>query len=707
MHFISMLKRLKVIIFSPFFHSFLISLIVILLLPDIFSKFTVKVIETGENTDSRELIFCNDLDLDGSSEEIHSFFSTDSLVAIQIFKSDGGFLEQWNMQGEIPGINRRIYITDYNHDSIKEIFVFGYKEDSLLLSCFNPYRKNEFLMHQRFITNLSRSDGKIDYEMSSVSSSDFNKDYCDELIFSVNKGKSFQPRQIFIYDIANDSLWRSPLTGVAFNDLKLIDLNHDGIMEITGDNCASGNVKENDSIPYSDYSAWVICYDQSFKVLFSPVEFKGIHSTIISEPIIKDTAEYLAAFYNHTGPLKNNPAMNIFDRTGKYIEKVYFPDSTKNERCFFRWPGHYSSYYITDDKGAVHCFTEDFKFRKVTEMGCSIHPKPEGCFDLDGDGNNEMIFFLADNKHGIIYREGFKDSVLLSLPVYIKKTNLYSCQLVEKKNTQPELFIQQGEVWQKYSYSFNKLYYFKYPIYVGIYIAILGLVFLIRYLQRLQIREKLELQSQIAQFQLKSFNQQIDPHFTFNAFNSIASLLKKEKGETAYNYFMQFTDLIRISLVTSDKIYRSLEEELKVVRNYLDIQKLRFTDRFNFEINISPEVSLKRMIPKMIIQTFTENAVKHGFRETKTGGILEIEITMKDEYLSIMIRDNGIGRKRAGELKSDSTGLGLSALDKYISLLNKYNALKIEKEIIDLYDETGRAAGTKVILSIPDIGNNI
>jgi sensor histidine kinase YesM len=164
---------------------------------------------------------------------------------------------------------------------------------------------------------------------------------------------------------------------------------------------------------------------------------------------------------------------------------------------------------------------------------------------------------------------------------------------------------------------------------------------------------------------------------------------------------MRFTDLIRISLVTTDEVFRTREEELTVVRNYLDLQKLRFGDRFNYEIIISEDVNPRQLIPKMIIQTYTENAVKHGFRETRSGGLLKVDVVVKDGYLEIAVQDNGMGRKKAGALKKESTGLGLAAMDRYIELLNRNYDLKIEKEIIDLADQNGEPAGTRVVIKIP------
>lgn len=701
-----MKARIKFILFNPYFHSFLISIIIILFLPDVFERFSVTPLDSGSTNGVDDLVYYNDLNMDGSSEKISSFYSTDSLHAIQIFDTAGGLIDQWNIHGNIPGSDKRIYISDYDRNGIKEVFVFALNDKTIILSCFNPFKTNEFEIYERSIIILKQHEKKIDFEISDIISADFNKDKIDELIFSINNTSTLQPRQIFIYDIVNDSLWFTHSTGIAFKSIEILNFDEDGKPAIAGSNTASGNIYKNDSIPYSDYSAWIACYDNDLELLFPPVEFPGIHSEIFMETYSIEDKNYIAALYNHTGPGINEPFIGIYNVSGSIVAKAELPESRKIERSLFYWPGKEGRYYVIGENGTIYELEKNFQANKVIELGLEIHPMPTVIFDFDRDGEKEIVIYCVDNKQGIIFRENFVYPAHFDLPFSSLKSNLHSCQIIEKKDQNAELFIQSGDTWQTYSYGFNRLYYLRYPIYLAIYLSIMGLVFLIRYLQRLQMKDKLRLQSDIAQLQMKAINQQIDPHFTFNAFNSIATLLKKEKGETAYNYFMRFTDLIRISLVTSDEIFRTLEDELTVVRNYLELQKLRFGDRFNYVIHIGDEIQMKQMIPKMIIQTYAENAVKHGFKNMTTGGLLKVEITKPDGNLMLIIEDNGIGRKKAAETKSDSTGLGLTIMDQYIALLNRFNGLQIEKEIIDLYNDEREPAGTKVAIKIPVVKEN-
>ncbi|MBM3436512.1 MAG: hypothetical protein FJY07_09900 [Bacteroidetes bacterium] len=696
-----MLGKVKVVFYSPFFHSLLITAGILFFLPGFFDRNIIESGSSGRTAGVNEVVYYHDLDNSGYSEKILSFFSSDSLHAIQFFDSAGEFIEQWNIHGKIPGSDGRLHFADLNHDGISEITAFALKDDTLILSCFNPFAQNEYIIHERRIAGIPNNNQETDFELSDVTAADMNKDGFDEVIFILNNSTFYQPRRIYIYNLVNDSLWNSPSTGIAFKSLLLIDLDNDGIPEITGGNESSGNQVQEDNIAFSNYSAWLVCYDRYFNLCFDPVEFPGVHSEIIVNTFHSENPDQLLIFYNHTGPGRNEPFAGIINASGEFVKKAPLPDHSKTERSFFTLDGNSERFYSQDEHGTVWELTPEFQFKKVAEPGFDVHPVPMITCDLDGDGKSEVVNKTKGEIHGIITSNNFGYDLQFELPQRSGKFLVESYQVIKKGNRKSELFIQTGSSWQTYTYRFNPLFNLRYPAYLAIYLLVTGAVLLLRYIQRVQMREKQELHHRIAELQLQSVNQQIDPHFTLNAFNSIATLLKKEKGETAYNYFMQFTDLIRMSLLTSDKIYRSLEEELKVVRNYLDIQKLRFGDRFEFMINVESGVDQSRMVPKMIVQTFTENAVKHGFKETKSGGLLNIQIGNKDHSLVIKIKDNGMGRRKAGESKNESTGIGISALDKYIDLLNRRNDSKIEKQIMDLYNDRGDPAGTEVLIKIP------
>jgi LytS/YehU family sensor histidine kinase len=216
------------------------------------------------------------------------------------------------------------------------------------------------------------------------------------------------------------------------------------------------------------------------------------------------------------------------------------------------------------------------------------------------------------------------------------------------------------------------------------------------------IQEKLESEKKIAELQLISIRNQIDPHFTFNAMNSIASVILKEEKEKAYSFFVKLSSLIRQVLTSGDKVTRTLAEEMVFVQNYLEIEKLRFRESFQFRIDVANSVNLEQEVPKMVVQTYTENALKHGLLNKKDGiGQLSIKVWEEEKKLYIVIEDNGIGRKEARLLGKESTGKGMMILNFYYDFFDRYNDQKILHEVTDMYDEHNEPAGTKVTVIIP------
>ncbi len=210
-------------------------------------------------------------------------------------------------------------------------------------------------------------------------------------------------------------------------------------------------------------------------------------------------------------------------------------------------------------------------------------------------------------------------------------------------------------------------------------------------------------EKRIAKIQFNALKGLIDPHFTFNAINSIATMVYKENRDEAYHYFTKFSKLIRTAFENSDRTTRTIKEELSFVTDYLDIEIMRFKDRFIYSIDMDKKINTDWYIPKMIIQIYVENAIKHGLLPLQNGGNLEISLKLKNENLVIEIMDNGVGRKISGleKNKDTSLGRGTKIFDSYFELLNKFNTDKINVNIIDIEDEVGNANGTRVIINIP------
>lgn len=207
-------------------------------------------------------------------------------------------------------------------------------------------------------------------------------------------------------------------------------------------------------------------------------------------------------------------------------------------------------------------------------------------------------------------------------------------------------------------------------------------------------------QAESYRLQLNSVIKQFDPHFTFNAVTSVGSLIMKGEKEKAYNYFIKLSNLLRSILSDSTALLKPLEEEMEFVTRYCELQKLRFGNRFEYSITVSPDVNLKTPVPKMIIQSFAENAIKHGLENKKGLGVLEIIIDRLDEGIGLTVRDNGIGRVAASGMRTSGAGTGLKNMTSILEAMNKANKEKITFTLTDLYNH-GKPAGTEVRIFIP------
>lgn len=217
-------------------------------------------------------------------------------------------------------------------------------------------------------------------------------------------------------------------------------------------------------------------------------------------------------------------------------------------------------------------------------------------------------------------------------------------------------------------------------------------------------RERLERELQIST--LASIKSQMNPHFVFNALNTVQSYIFTNERENATDYLSKFSELTRMILDMSNKEKIPLAEEIKALTLYLELEKKRFEDSIQYQIivneNISPEMV---QIPSMLIQPYVENAIKHGLLHKKGDRKIKIEILKEGAAVIVFIDDNGIGRKKSQELKalkpSSHRSFASEANKKRLQLLNQNRENTIDIEYLDKLDSYGNSLGTMVILAIP------
>jgi LytS/YehU family sensor histidine kinase len=232
-------------------------------------------------------------------------------------------------------------------------------------------------------------------------------------------------------------------------------------------------------------------------------------------------------------------------------------------------------------------------------------------------------------------------------------------------------------------------------------LTIIGFIFF----QRSQ-RLKLETQKQKAELEMQVLRSQMNPHFIFNSLNSIENFIMHNEKRLASDYLNKFSRLIRSILDSSRNELVPLAKDMDALRLYVELEQLRFNNKFTFHIYIDPALLQgDYQVPSLLIQPYVENAIVHGIAHSNKED-LEITVTavLNGDYIKYAILDNGVGRKKAAaynlQNKPKHTSVGLKITEDRIAHYNMNNPVKDAVIFTDLTDENNEPLGTKVEITI-------
>ncbi len=238
-------------------------------------------------------------------------------------------------------------------------------------------------------------------------------------------------------------------------------------------------------------------------------------------------------------------------------------------------------------------------------------------------------------------------------------------------------------------------------------VVLLVSVILFRWYRTNKQKNELMLKHKALEIERTLLRTQMNPHFIFNALNSIQNFIVSNNSLDAERYLSKFAKLMRMILDNSMKQNITLDNELLSLTLYIDLEKARFNNRFTYQINIDDNIEEDLiLVPAMLIQPFVENAILHGLlHKNDDNGLITIDITENPDkhLLTCSITDNGIGRKAAAEYSKTNKGhhsVGMQLTRDRLKDLNKETE-GISCNIEDLYDSSGNALGTKVTILIP------
>jgi LytS/YehU family sensor histidine kinase len=215
-----------------------------------------------------------------------------------------------------------------------------------------------------------------------------------------------------------------------------------------------------------------------------------------------------------------------------------------------------------------------------------------------------------------------------------------------------------------------------------------------------------EMNNKLTEMRHANLRQQMNPHFIFNTLNSIQYYMYQHDKIATNNYLTKFSRLIRKILENSQNQLVPIKDELDVIQLYLELEVLRFKEKFSFIIHVDDEIdTLTCKIPTMLIQPFVENAVCHGLMYKDENGLLLIDFKVCENRICCTIEDNGIGRESAMQIKqqkeSSYNSLGTKITESRIHLTNELYGTDLKAVITDLKNAEGMATGTRVEIFIP------
>lgn len=683
-------------VYLPLAFALIPAIVIILLLPPMFERY--KLISEEHHTIQKDnaYITYHDLNHDGNLELIMGIDSEIGTASILIYKHDGELVGQYNYPGKFPlRNNSRIWIDNYNNDRLSEIYFFTHRQDSAFLQILAVndetapvFEREVFIDTVRSTKTGIRDYGTIIYELI-----DINNDSSKEILFSVNAYYTHFPRKVGLYNIANQKLTYSD-NFAAKPHIQFIKFRKgEPVLRVA--TSAHANIEDPNPYYGSDFNSQLFLLNRNLEVIQGPATYSEYHGTKYHTILPERKQIFTISIPDKAENNKTRVITRLFDYHLNIIKQNSFllPDkikaplrlNCKNGLAY----GSKNKFFFIDYETLQHTQTFEFKFplsRETTFL------------NLDTDSQKETVGINSSNIY--VIEDDMK--TITTSPANLSPDNKTYFSKIPGEGNQNRFLVQNQNEYAVYAYQENEAYVFQYPLYLLIYLLSAVFIYGITTITRRNAQKKYRLEREMLNLQLKSTRNQASPHFTYNLLNAISSAILHEEKKKAHSMVTSMGQLMRSSLENSEKIERTLKEELEFVDNFLSLEKQRFNGTLNYELEIADDVNTEIPVPKMLLQIFVENAIKHGIQHLMDRkGKVSIIVLSHQERNIVKITDNGIGRKAAKKHNAKSSKTGLKIVDKIVQLHKKLNDYEIDYEIKDLYHDNNQPAGTQVIINIP------
>ncbi len=683
------------IIYSIWFITFIISIVIFLFSYKNFKEYSVtKIEEEGKDYNDYKFFFdfdCDSIDENINIKNINTINSKEVIITnnnnkiihtgvTTPFKIPDFFTEPFCINKKTDTPNNMLYLIQM-HD---KIYLASNRFDTLLEQTFldTIYSKGEYINVPNY------------FDYGYLGTYDVNNDGHPEIFLYIAEGYRIFPRKLYCVDYYHNKLLHTSVQFGAFPiNYKKYTIGDEPYFVIGSQ--ATGNMLDFKDVYLPDSASYFMVFDKSLHLKFEPIVMGKTSSRVYFFLKKIDNKPYFFVLSNPFDESLNTTIKQI-DLQGNIIKEYTLPNVLK---AIFG-----GIFNINND---IFYIDKDFKYHKfnilnkedeILKLNFIEQPFWLLSEDIDKDGNIEHFFRDKSSNKIIITKDDFSKAASFELPLNeINNARFYFPRTADKKHL---IFVWTYTKYYTFEYIKDKYYLLKIiGLFFSIFSVIFAIIFIIQLAVKHQLKEKQQVTSRIKELEFYNVRNQMNPHFTLNTLNFISTSILKNEKDKAYDVISGFSNIIRSTLLDANKILRNLNEEITFVSDYLKIQKARFGDKFDYEINTN-NVDLNNVkIPPFIIQIFVENSLKHGIKELKTGGLIKISIKDNEKHVIIEIEDNGIGRKQAKSRHSaNSTGKGLILTKEYIDLINSFNKEKITLNFIDKKDNEN---GLTVRITIP------
>ncbi|MBE0652570.1 MAG: histidine kinase, partial [Bacteroidales bacterium] len=517
-----------------------------------------------------------------------------------------------------------------------------------------------------------------------------------DFIFGINSGYSKQPRNIYRYMIDADSLLKSPESGASLGDIRLADLDQDSIPEIVLTTRATGNFDEN--MPYTDQVTWLMAMDLNLRFIFPPVVCGSYPGNAELEIVHENNQPLFVVWYNYSGAGADSTALLVFDATGKKLKQRDLNTGEHSDGRILRNTEESSDVFflLNTRTGLIDAYNSSLRQTVQYHLPGKLKLLEQSLMDLDNDGSEELVLTNYPERLIVIRANDFRHYGIYKYP---EGQDMPIPSMMYRGTRSPHLYLQFKEFGQILSFERNPWYWLRlvWPpgLYLGISFFLLGMFRIQRYRANLaHAREK-----RIVALQMKALRNQIEPHFTFNIINAMGGLyLSGTDKEEAYDIYVNYANFLRQMIMSSDQVSMTLKDELEFVQNFINIEKARCDNSFEYFTEVDPSVDLQTNIPRTLIFTFVENAVKYGIRCRKDkNGYIRVTIMPEKKQIKMIIENSGPGINHPRD-KSQGTGRGLAILREMADLYERLEGKKISFRLEDIADDDGKVKGTRGVV---------